>query len=196
MYFDFDDRYESVEEVGSAISRREGVVLSVVVHVARFSQALSRARRRASELKDLRDPTERPHAEARRAAYDRLLDSVLPERRYLERLVVRKGERLLFVPIAEVDRFSAEGNYVEVHSGGASHLIRDTLAHIESQLDPAAFVRVHRGEIVAQGSYANGNPKRCPPHPNAGVHALPHYQPDPRPPDGHTFYETTNLKAF
>lgn len=33
MYFDFDDRYEHVEAVGSAISRREGVVLSVVVHV-------------------------------------------------------------------------------------------------------------------------------------------------------------------
>ncbi len=32
MYFDFDDRYEQVEAVGSAISRREGVVLSVVVH--------------------------------------------------------------------------------------------------------------------------------------------------------------------
>jgi TonB family protein len=32
MYFDFDDRYEDVEAVGSAISRREGVVLSVVVH--------------------------------------------------------------------------------------------------------------------------------------------------------------------
>jgi TonB family protein len=34
MYFDFDDRYESVEAVGSAISRREGIVLSVVVHAA------------------------------------------------------------------------------------------------------------------------------------------------------------------
>jgi TonB family protein len=34
MYFDFYDRYESVEAVGSAISRREGIVLSVVVHVA------------------------------------------------------------------------------------------------------------------------------------------------------------------
>jgi TonB family protein len=34
MYFDFYDRYEGVEAVGSAISRREGVVLSVVVHVA------------------------------------------------------------------------------------------------------------------------------------------------------------------
>lgn len=83
---------------------------------------------------------------------------MLPERRYLERLVVRKGERLLFVPIAEVDRFSAEGNYVEVHSGGASHLIRDTLAHIESQLDPAAFVRVHRGEIVARAAIREVEP--------------------------------------
>ncbi len=42
---------------------------------------------------------------------------------------------------------------------------------------------------------ANGRWKRCPPHPNAGAHALPHYQPDPRPPDGHTFYETPNRKA-
>ena len=42
---------------------------------------------------------------------------------------------------------------------------------------------------------ANGNGKRCPPHPNAGMHALPHYQPDPRPPTGHTFYETPNRTA-
>src|SRR4051812_41850077 len=32
---------------------------------------------------------------------------------------------------------------------------------------------------------ANGTAKRCPPHPNAGPDALPHYQPDPRPPAGH-----------
>ncbi len=32
MLFDFYDRYDSVEAVGSAISRREGVVLSVLVH--------------------------------------------------------------------------------------------------------------------------------------------------------------------
>jgi hypothetical protein len=43
---------------------------------------------------------------------------------------------------------------------------------------------------------ACGTVKRCPPHANAGVHALPHYQPDPRPPAGHTFYETPNRKAF
>jgi hypothetical protein len=42
---------------------------------------------------------------------------------------------------------------------------------------------------------ANGSAKRCPPHASAGPYALPHYQPDPRPPAGHTFYETPNRKA-
>jgi hypothetical protein len=42
---------------------------------------------------------------------------------------------------------------------------------------------------------ANGRWKRCPFHRNAGAKSLPHYQPDPRPPEGHTFYETANRKA-
>jgi hypothetical protein len=42
---------------------------------------------------------------------------------------------------------------------------------------------------------ANGSAKRCPPYASAGPYALPHYQPDPRPPAGHTFYETPNRKA-
>ena len=43
---------------------------------------------------------------------------------------------------------------------------------------------------------ANGVAKRCPPHLNAGRYALPHYQPDERPPSGHTFYETPHRKAI
>jgi hypothetical protein len=42
---------------------------------------------------------------------------------------------------------------------------------------------------------ANGSAKRCPPHATAGPAALPHWQPDPRPPQGHTFYETPRRKA-
>lgn len=42
---------------------------------------------------------------------------------------------------------------------------------------------------------ANGRARRCPPHASSGPNALPHYQPDPRPPDGHTFYETPRRKA-
>jgi hypothetical protein len=46
------------------------------------------------------------------------------------------------------------------------------------------------------GANANGHWKRCPPHASAGPNALPHYQPDPRPPAGHTFYETPIRKAI
>ncbi|MBI3462791.1 MAG: hypothetical protein HY000_06990 [Planctomycetes bacterium] len=42
---------------------------------------------------------------------------------------------------------------------------------------------------------ANVNCKPCPVHFAAGPGALPHFQPDPRPPDGHCFYETVNRKA-
>jgi hypothetical protein len=42
---------------------------------------------------------------------------------------------------------------------------------------------------------ANGNCKACPPHAAMGPGALPHFQPDPRPPDGHCFYETTTRKS-
>jgi|GEM_PF-1664169 len=45
-------------------------------------------------------------------------------------------------------------------------------------------------ELQASGSYEVHQP-----HPNAGPYALPHCQPTSRPPDGHTFYETKNLKS-
>ncbi len=37
--------------------------------------------------------------------------------------------------------------------------------------------------------------KEAPPHKYLGPYALPHFQPNPRPPEGHAFYETANLKA-
>ena len=36
---------------------------------------------------------------------------------------------------------------------------------------------------------------REPPHREAGPQALPHYQQEKRPPEGHTFYETDKRKA-
>jgi hypothetical protein len=42
---------------------------------------------------------------------------------------------------------------------------------------------------------ANSRYQRHDPHVNAGPNALPHFQPDPRPPAGHSFYETLNRKA-
>jgi len=42
----------------------------------------------------------------------------------------------------------AQGNYVRLSLAGSSHLLRDTLNNIESQINPRMFVRIHRRTIV------------------------------------------------
>lgn len=69
-----------------------------------------------------------------------------PARR--ERLAVPVGDRTLFVELREIDYLEAEGNYVAVHIGNRSHLVRETLATMEARLDAAAFLRIHRSRIV------------------------------------------------
>ncbi|HEY6330880.1 MAG TPA: LytTR family DNA-binding domain-containing protein, partial [Blastocatellia bacterium] len=42
----------------------------------------------------------------------------------------------------------AAGNYVRLHTGKDAHLLRETMAGIESRLAPESFVRIHRSTIV------------------------------------------------
>jgi two-component system LytT family response regulator len=42
----------------------------------------------------------------------------------------------------------AEGNYVKLHLGAASHLFRETLSAFEADLPPDRFLRISRSVIV------------------------------------------------
>lgn len=66
----------------------------------------------------------------------------------LERIVVRQGERSFFVPVAELAWLESDGKLVRLHTGGASHEIRESLARLDERLDPSRFVRVSRSAIV------------------------------------------------
>jgi two-component system LytT family response regulator len=72
----------------------------------------------------------------------------VPRHRYLDRLMVKHDGRVFFIKVTDVDWFEAAGNYVRVHTGKVSHLIRETMQRVESQLDPSIFVRIHRAVIV------------------------------------------------
>ncbi len=65
-----------------------------------------------------------------------------------ERLVVRSGGRIYFVPAADIDWCEASGNYVHLHVGAKSHLVRETMSNLEARLDASRFVRIHRSAIV------------------------------------------------
>jgi two-component system LytT family response regulator len=77
-----------------------------------------------------------------------LLEELKAGNSYLERLVIKAGGRIYFLETNEIDWIEAEGNYVSVHSGKKSHLLRETISSLESQLDPKKFVRIHRSSIV------------------------------------------------
>jgi two-component system, LytTR family, response regulator len=69
--------------------------------------------------------------------------------RHLERFLVRVGERTLIVPVGDVRWMQSDGNYVDLHTAGGTHTIRETLSSVEARLDPARFIRIHRRSIVA-----------------------------------------------
>jgi len=111
----------------------------------RFRLALTRAkqqvrRRRLGELSDrlttLLDTVGRGGAAAASAS------------QYLRRLVIKSGGRATILPVRDIDWIEAEGDYVKIHTGKVSHLLRETMKRLEVQLDPARFVRIHRSTIV------------------------------------------------
>ena len=68
--------------------------------------------------------------------------------RYPSRLAIRSDGRVRLVDIDEVDRIIAAGNYVEIHAGAKQHRMRETMAGLESRLDPQRFIRVSRAVFV------------------------------------------------
>ena len=68
--------------------------------------------------------------------------------RPLERFVVKDKKRIFFVPISNVLWIEATGNYACIHTASDSHLLRDTLAHLEEKLAPHHFIRVRKSAIV------------------------------------------------
>ncbi len=77
-----------------------------------------------------------------------LIADLKQEKKYLERLVVKTTGRVFFLKTDEIDWIEAAGNYVKLHSGRESHMIRETMNGIEAKLDPDKFLRIHRSTVV------------------------------------------------
>lgn len=107
----------------------------------RFARCLERVAERLAERRGGEDDA---------AGEERLrrLGTDLNHTPRLQRIVVHDRGRSLIVPIADVSRLSAAGNYVEVHTAAKRHLIRATLSRLAQRLDPAEFLRVHRSHLV------------------------------------------------
>jgi len=64
------------------------------------------------------------------------------------RLMVKNGERTTFVSPEEIDWVEAAGNYAILHLGKRTHILRETMSALESELPAEMFCRVSRSTIV------------------------------------------------
>lgn len=105
---------------------------------ARFHEALQRARQQL-QSRDTNALSQRLHA---------LLEAAKPKTSYPSQLSVKNGERTVFVRVNEIDFIEAAANYVILHVGQQSHILRETLTNLETRLSPKIFLRIHRSFIV------------------------------------------------
>lgn len=69
---------------------------------------------------------------------------------YPERITVREWSRAQLVRAADVEWIESDDNYVIVQVAGRVIKGRGRISDLESRLDPAHFVRIHRSAIVAR----------------------------------------------
>jgi two-component system LytT family response regulator len=68
--------------------------------------------------------------------------------RTLKRFLIKTAGRVLVLPAEEVDWIEAAGDYVRLHVGPKSHLLRARISSLAEQLDPEKFARIHRSTLV------------------------------------------------
>ncbi len=69
--------------------------------------------------------------------------------RSTHRLFLHDGGRTLCIPVDEIEWVAAAGNYIEIHTGRKTHLVRHTVKAMEAKLNPDKFLRVRPSAIVA-----------------------------------------------
>jgi two-component system LytT family response regulator len=104
----------------------------------RFEKTLARARVQVAQARSTGADTRILSA----------IEDLRGQRDESDRLVVRSGRRVILLRPPEIDWIEADGNYVRVHVGEESHVVRETMQNMEKKLDPKLFVRINRAAIV------------------------------------------------
>ncbi len=104
----------------------------------RFQQALTRAKRQIAQQK----------REDVNEILLRFLNEQNARPQPVKRILVKSGGKAFFIRPDEISWVEAQGNYVALHVGAQSLLLRQTINALEKQLDPTKFQRIQRSTIV------------------------------------------------
>jgi two-component system LytT family response regulator len=77
-----------------------------------------------------------------------LLETIQTQKARWERIAIRDSGRTLFLKSEQVEWVESEGNYLRLHVGKESYLLRETLNSLAARLASRKFLRVSRSALV------------------------------------------------
>lgn len=78
----------------------------------------------------------------------RALRTIATRPEYPSRVASRLGDRVQFVDLEHVTHFFAEGKLTYAAASGKNYVVDESIAQLETRLDPAKFHRIHRTYLV------------------------------------------------
>ena len=96
----------------------------------------------------------------RELTLDMALAAAGEQGRYARRLSIRDGSETHFVDVEAIDWIDAAGDYMCVHVAGDTFVLRGTMKHLEHELNPETFIRIHRSAIVNRHRVTSMRPHR------------------------------------
>lgn len=116
----------------------------------RLAQALAHAR--SQPLQQFQQHQQLDQQHQRQLSTAQAVESVVREAASraapLHRVLIRDGARVHVIASSAIDYIEAQDDYVSIRSEGKSYLKAQRLAELESLLDPAKFLRVHRSYLL------------------------------------------------
>lgn len=70
------------------------------------------------------------------------------ERRYEREIWAERLQEFHPIKVQDIAWIEAERDYVRLHAGAISYLLRETITNMEERLDPEQFIRVRRSALV------------------------------------------------
>jgi len=121
--------------------------LAEAVHRVRESMSQRTAVEQNARLVSLLGDMDDPPKEALTAILEDQV-SKTDDQRYDHQLRIKDRGHITIVSISDIDYVDAAGDYMCIHTGEKTHILRETMKTMEARLDPRIFQRIHRSSIV------------------------------------------------
>jgi two-component system LytT family response regulator len=144
---ELDRAGDPLPEVVFVTAHDEHALKAFDAHALDYLLKPFRPERFADALERAREALARPSRDELERSIRRILGR-LPADPARDHFVVRSPGRVRLVPLNEVDWIESAGNYVMLHCGKESHLLRETMAELETRLEASRWVRTHRTALV------------------------------------------------